>query len=284
MTLSKTDPLVSAQWLKENLDAPDLRVIEATWYPGFHPKAGQAQSEYTSTHIPDAVFFDIDSIKDPNSGLPHMLPDTVLFSSRVRRMGIGDGNRLVVYDRNNFIASARVWWTLRTMGVKDVMVLDGGLNAWQSVGGAMDDMPPVAVERHFTPRLRSDLVKSQAQVRTALSDGVTQVIDARPAGRFSGDAPEPRAELPSGHMPGSRNIPAGSLLNPDGTMKSAQDLRSLLQVSEAPIITTCGSGVTASTLALALARIGRDDAAVYDGSWTEWASTEGCPIATGSPV
>lgn len=281
MAVTKTDPLVSAQWLKENMDAPDLRVIEATWYPGFHPKAGQALTEYRDAHIPGAVFFDIDSIKDPNSDLPHMLPDTIIFSSRVRKMGIGDGNRLVVYDRNQFMASARVWWTLRAMGVKDVMVLDGGFAAWEAAGGEIEDMPPMPMERHFTPRFRSDLVKSREQVRAALADGLTQVIDARSPGRFTGEEPEPRADLSSGHMPGSRNVPAGALLNPDGTMKSAEELRSLFGVTAAPIITTCGSGVTASTLALALARIGRDDVAVYDGSWTEWASTEGCPIETG---
>ncbi|MEL6753530.1 MAG: sulfurtransferase [Pseudomonadota bacterium] len=281
MALEAPDPLVSATWLKDNITAPDLRVIEATWYPGFHEKAGQARGDYEAGHIPGAVFFDIDEIKDPGSDLPHMLPDTILFSSRVRKMGIGDGNRLVIYDRNQFMASARVWWTLRVMGVKDVMVLDGGLQAWEAAGGEIEDMPPVAVERHFTARLRSDLVKSLDQVQAALEDGASQVIDARSPGRFSGTEPEPRSDLKSGHMPGARNVPAGSLLQPDGTMKSAEELKALFSVSDAPIITTCGSGVTASTLALALARIGREDVAVYDGSWTEWASSEGCPIETG---
>ncbi|MEM9740326.1 MAG: sulfurtransferase [Pseudomonadota bacterium] len=276
-----SDPLVTAKWLKDNLAAPDLRVIEATWYPDFHGKAGKAFLEYSSGHIPGAVFFDIDTIKATDTDLPHMLPGTVAFSSSVRKMGIGDGNRLVVYDRNGFMASARVWWTLRTMGVKDVVVLDGGLQAWESAGGKIEDMPPVAVERHFTARFRSDLVKSKDQVQTALSDGLTQIIDARSPGRFSGTEPEPRPGLPSGHMPGSRNVPAGSLVNSDGTMKGAQALQALFDVSDAPIITSCGSGVTASTLALALARIGRDDVAVYDGSWTEWASTDGYPIETG---
>ncbi|MEO0816711.1 MAG: sulfurtransferase [Pseudomonadota bacterium] len=282
MTTSDAGPLVSAAWLKANLEAPDLRVVEATWYPAFQENAGDAKEVYASGHIPGAVFFDIDEIKDPSSSLPHMLPDTILFSSRVRKMGIGDGNRLVVYDRNKFMASARVWWMLRVMGVKDVMVLDGGLAAWTSVGGELEDMPPVAVERHFTARLRSDLVKNKDQVQSALGDGLTQIVDARPAGRFTGEAPEPRADLKSGHMPGARNVPAGSVMNADGTMKSKEQLSELFALGNGPIITSCGSGVTASTLALALACMGREDVAVYDGSWTEWASTDGCAIETGT--
>ncbi len=281
MAMPTPDPLVSAEWLKDNIDAPDLRVIEATWYPGFHEKAEQAHAEYKQGHIQGAVFFDIDKISNPDTDLPHMLPDTVMFSSRARKLGIGDGNRLVVYDRNGFMASARVWWTLRVMGVQDVMVLDGGYGAWLEAGGEVEDMPPVAVERHFTPRFRSDLVKNRQQVARALEEGNWDIIDARPPGRFTGEEPEPRADLKSGHMPGARNVPAGSLVAPDGRMKSREDLQALFNLSDGPVITTCGSGVTASTLALALARLGRDDVAVYDGSWTEWASTEGCAIDTG---
>ncbi|MEM6947338.1 MAG: sulfurtransferase [Pseudomonadota bacterium] len=273
------DPLVSASWLLANQNAPDLRIIEATWYLD---APGKAKTDYLEGHIPGAVFFDVDEVSDPDSPYPRMLPNTVKFSARARRMGIGDGNRLVIYDRNRFMASARVWWMLRVMGARDVAVLDGGLDAWQRAGGPLNDMPPISLDRHFTPRFRRDLVKSIDQVQEALVDGGTQIIDARPAARFQGRESEPRADMAAGHMPGAKNVPAGEVLNADGTMKSPGALRDLFQVSDEPVITTCGSGVTAATLALALARLGRPDVAVYDGSWAEWGSTRGCPVERGA--
>lgn len=278
-------PLVTAEWLSQNIEAPDIRVIDATWFAPFLNPPQTGQEAYTESHIPGAVYFDIDKIADPEATLPHTLPPPHVFSSRVRKLGLGDGNRLVVYDRNNFFASARVWWMFRTMGVEDIVVLDGGLNAWLANGGGVEDMPPVAVERHFTPRVRGDLIKTLDQMEALVADKSVQIIDARPADRFSGKAPEPREGLKSGHMPGSRNLPGSEYLTTDGFMKPVEDLRSVFTKAgidpDLPSVTTCGSGVTAAVTALSLATLGNDLAAVYDGSWSEWAANPDHPIATG---
>lgn len=276
------DPLVSAKWLLENIDAPDLRVVDASWVPPFLTDRKSGKQGYDEAHIPGAVYFDIDAIADQSSDLPHMLPDAVVFSSRVRQLGLGDGNRVIVYDHNGFYASARVWWMFRAMGHRDVKVLDGGLNAWTEAGGDTEDLPPVSVERHFTAaRKRADLVRDKAQMRELIDTKGMHILDARAPGRFNGTDPEPRAELPSGHMPGSYNVQASGLLNPDGTLKSADDLMPILADHlGAPVVTTCGSGVSAAVISLALARLGHYDAAVYDGSWSEWAADPDSPIAT----
>ena len=275
------NPLVTASWLKDHIEAPDVRIVDATYFPPFTQPKQSGEQAWAEQHIPGAVFFDIDTIKDDHSDLPHMLPDPVVFSSRVRKLGMGDGNRIVVYDRNKFFASARVWWMLRVMGHNDVKVLDGGYQAWLDVGGEIEDLPPVPVERHFTSRVRSDLVKDANQMMAAQQSGSHTIIDARPRERFDGTAPEPREGLPSGHIPGSISVPGGELLNPDGTLKSAEDLSVLFKQPKAATITTCGSGVTAAVTALALARLGNWDTAVYDGSWTDWASDPARPVATG---
>lgn len=275
-------PLVSADWLKENINAPDVRVIDATWFAPFLNPPETGHEAYLKAHIPGAVFFNIDAIADPESDLPHTMPDAIVFSSRVRKLGLGDGNRLVVYDQNGFFAAARVWWMFRVMGVSDIVVLDGGLAAWQAAGGPTEDLPPVAVERHFTPRIRADLIKTTEQILASMNNALIQIVDARPAGRFTGAAPEPRKDLPSGHIPGSINIPGGQYLTPTGHMKSTEALGDVFKAAgvniTAPIITTCGSGITAAVSALALATLGNDLAAVYDGSWTEWAADSANPI------
>ena len=273
------DPLVSAEWLLRNIEAPDVRVVDATWFAPFTNPPETGRQALMRGHIPRAAFFDIDDIADTASHLPHMLPDAVKFSSRVRRLGLGDGNRIIIYDQNNFFAAARAWWMFRVMGHKDVHVLDGGLNAWVAEGGALDDMPPVTGERHFTPRVRSDLVTDARALENLVGTARTVIIDARPDGRFFGRDPEPRAGLPSGHIPGSINLPGSHLITEDGHMKPAQDLRRLFRDPLAPTVTTCGSGVTAAITALALARLGNWDVAVYDGSWTDWASDPSRPIA-----
>ncbi|MEM7492973.1 MAG: 3-mercaptopyruvate sulfurtransferase [Pseudomonadota bacterium] len=279
--MEHADPLVTADWLKDNISAPDLRVVDATWVPPFLVGQKSGQERYQEAHIPGAVFFDIDDIAEPESDLPHMLPSPVLFSSRVRKMGLGDGNRIIVYDQNTFFASARVWWMLRTMGHKDVFVLNGGFSAWQAVGGPLEDLPPISAERHFTSRARADLVRNMDQVQTASAERNATILDARPAGRFEGSTPEPRADLKSGHMPGAVNIPASTLLTEAGTLKSAASLKAMLgKYVETPVITTCGSGVSAAIINLALARLGHWDAALYDGSWSEWASHTENPIDT----
>ena len=277
-------PLVSAKWLMDNLSAPDLRVIDATWFAPFTNPPETGHEAYLRAHIPDAVYFDINDIADPDSDLPHTFPPSHVFSSRVRKLGLGDGNRLVVYDQNNFFAAARVWWMFRAMGFSDVSVLDGGLDAWIEAGGATDDIPPVAVERHLTPRVRADLLKTKTQMAALVGKDTVTIIDARPAGRFTGEAPEPREGLPSGHIPGSVNLPGADLIE-NGRLKSADALRALFDAQgidpRKPIVTSCGSGVTAAITALALAVLGNDLVAVYDGSWTEWALDGALPIATG---
>ena len=279
------DSLVSTEWLAEHIDAPDVRMVDATWFmPGGDRNA---RTEYEACHIPGAVFFDIDEIADTDSPLPHMLPSPEKFSSRVRKLGLGDGVRMVIYDANGgYMAAHRVWWTFRTFGHEGISVLDGGLPKWTQEGRAAEDMPPVPRERHFTARQNNFLVQSRDQVLANLGSKREQVVDARSPGRFSGADAEPRAELSSGHIPGSYNVPFNTLVNMQdfGTLKSAGDIKAAFEAAGVdvtkPIITTCGSGVTASVLAFALHLIGAPDVAVYDGSWTEWASDPANPVAT----
>ncbi|MDP1554383.1 MAG: sulfurtransferase [Hyphomonas sp.] len=277
--METADPLVSAEWLLANIEAPDVRIVDATWFAPFTNPPETGRQAWMRGHLPKAVHFDIDEIADTTSPLPHMLPDAVKFSSRVRKLGLGDGNRIIIYDQNNFFAAARAWWMFRVMGHQDVQVLDGGLNAWVAEGGALDDMPPITGERHFTARVRSDLVMDAKSLENLIGSARTTLIDARPDGRFLGHAPEPRAGLPSGHIPGSVNLPGSQLITEDGRMKPAADLKPLFKDPLAPTVTTCGSGVTAAVTALALARLGNWDVAVYDGSWADWASDPSRPIA-----
>ncbi len=277
------DPLVTTAWLAERLDAPDIRIVDASWWM---PAEGRdAKSEYAAVHIPGAVFFDIDEIADEASDLPHMLPSPAKFASRVRKMGLGDGSRIVVYDASGVRSAARVWWTFRVMGHEDVVVLDGGLPKWIAEGRATTDRTSTPGERHFTARLMSDLVRDARQVGQALNSRREQIVDARPAARFTGAAPEPRVGLQSGHMPGALNVPMPEVIAPDGTMKSAAALAKIfadagVDVTKS-VATTCGSGITASVLALALARLGRWRTAVYDGSWAEWGALPDAPIVSG---
>lgn len=275
------DPLVSAEWLIENITAPDIRVVDATWVPPFLVGRKPGREVYPECHIPNAVFFDIDTVADASSDLPHMLPDAVQFSSQVRKLGLGDGNRLIIYDDNGFFASARVWWMFRAMGHRDVKVLDGGLKAWIAAGGETEDLPPAPVIRHYTARARADLVRDKAQVQNIVKNKKAQILDARAQDRFNGTAPEPRPELPSGHIPGSVCTPAGGLIGTDGKLKTADELKQQLgSYSNQPVVATCGSGVSAAVIALALARIGNWDVAVYDGSWSEWAADPDSEIAS----
>lgn len=278
-------PLVSADWLVSHLTAPDVRVLDCTWFMPDAPRTGR--QAYDSNHIPGARFFDIDDVADSDTALPHMLPPPEKFSSRVRKMGLGDGHRVICYDQNGFVASARVWWMFRVMGHADVAVLDGGFEAWRKAGGAIEDLPPLyQADRHFTVRPRRDLVRDLDQMRQAVDGAGAQIVDARSAPRFRGEAAEPRPGLRSGHIPGSLNLPYGQLIAADGCMKSDADLRAEFEKAgvdlSKPIINTCGSGVTAAVLALAQSVAGHDGAAVYDGSWTEWgAETGSTPVATG---
>ncbi len=281
--MTQQDPLVSAQWLADHLNAPDVRIIDASWHL---PTSGRnAYAEYKAAHIPGAVFFDIDDICDEDSPLPHMLPHPVKFSSRMRKLGLGDGSRFVVYDTEGLFSSARVWWMLRAMGHEDVVVLDGGLPKWIAEGRKTDDLPLPPRERHFTVRYHSALVRDLEQVKDALATGREQVVDARPPERFRGEAPEPRPGVKSGHIPGSKSVHWASLLGPDGALLPAAELEKAFATAgvdtKSPIISSCGSGVSAAILALALARLGHVRTPVYDGSWAEWGSRDDLPVATG---
>jgi thiosulfate/3-mercaptopyruvate sulfurtransferase len=278
-------PIVSAVWLKSHLSAPDVRVLDATWFMPGSPRTGR--QAYDAAHIPGSRFFDIDDIADETSALPHMLPPAAKFASRARKLGLGDGHRIICYDQNGYFASARAWWMFRAMGHEDVAVLDGGFEAWRAVGGAIEDLPPTWVaDRHFTVRGRADLVRNLEQMRGLVSRGDAQIIDARPGPRFRGEAPEPRPGLRGGHMPGAVNITPAPLLAPDGRLKPPEQLRTAFADAgielRKPIVNTCGSGVTAAVLALAQAVAGHDGASVYDGSWSEWgAETADTPVETG---
>jgi thiosulfate/3-mercaptopyruvate sulfurtransferase len=275
--------LVSTDWLAAHLKDPDLRVLDGSWYlpaDGRDPTA-----EYDEAHIPGARFFDIDDISDARSDLPHMAPPVEKFMSRLRAMGVGDGHQVVVYDGAGLMSAARVWWLFRLMGQENVAVLDGGFPKWQAEGRRVEDMAPIPRDRHMTVRFQNQLVRDVTQVAQASKLGDPQVVDARSAARFRGEAPEPREGLRAGHIPGSRNLPFGDLLNDDKTMKSTDEIRALFEAAGVdlgkPVITSCGSGVTAALLALALERLGHRDWSLYDGSWSEWGQFPTVTVATG---
>ncbi|MGI9437601.1 MAG: 3-mercaptopyruvate sulfurtransferase [Geminicoccaceae bacterium] len=274
--------LVSTDWLAKHINAPDIRVVDATYaLPtlGRNPRA-----EYEEAHIPGAVFFDIDDVADETDALPHTVPDAAKFSSRVRKLGLGDGVRIVVYDSNRFSASARVWWMFRLFGHDDIVVLDGGLGKWRADGHLIDDHPVTPTERHFTARQNNLLLRELDQIRAHVVAPAEQLVDARSAGRFQGKEPEPRPGQRAGHIPQSLNLPYTDLIAPDGTLLPEATIATRfgdagVDVAQ-PIATTCGSGVTACTLALALYQLGARDVAIYDGSWTEWGGRSDTPIET----
>jgi thiosulfate/3-mercaptopyruvate sulfurtransferase len=276
--------LVETDWLAEHLDAPDIVVIDATMHL---PTTGRnAHAEYLAGHIPGAVFFDIDDIADEESELPHMLPSTVKFASRVKRLGIGDGVRVIAYDSLGLYSAARAWWMLRAMGHNDVAVLNGGLKKWKAEGRPLEDgEPPRRSPRHFTPRFHAELVRDAGEVKALIGSPAAQIVDARSTGRFEGREADPRPGLRAGHIPSSRNVPYAALLDADGTLRSEAELRAIFAGAGVdagkPVVASCGSGVTAGIVALALAVLGRADAAVYDGSWVEWGANPSLPVATG---
>ncbi|WP_299502437.1 3-mercaptopyruvate sulfurtransferase [uncultured Roseobacter sp.] len=275
--------LVSTAWLAQHLKDPDLRILDASWYL---PEAGRdGRAEYDAGHIPGTRFFDIDEISDHRSDLPHMAPPVEKFMSRLRAMGVGDGHQVVVYDGAGLLSAARVWWLFRLMGQENVAVLDGGFPKWQAEGHPVEDMPPIIRDRHMTVRMQNQLVRDVTQVSSASKLGDHVIVDARAALRFRGEAPEPRDGLRAGHIPGSRNVPYADLLNADKTMKDPEACRAIFDAAGVdltmPIITSCGSGVTAAILALALERLGHAHWSLYDGSWAEWGMFPTVPVATG---
>ncbi|MBL4612984.1 MAG: 3-mercaptopyruvate sulfurtransferase [Emcibacter sp.] len=277
-----TPPLVSTEWLSEHLAAPDIRIVDATWHmPGDEREAYQ---QYREAHIPGAVFFDINEICDLDSPLPHMLPSPEKMSSRMRKLGIGDGNRVVVYDNSDVRSAARVWYMLKTFGLWDVAVLDGGFQKWKTERRKIEDIPPIPRMRHFTARFNTTRVRDLEHMMENLTHAKEQVVDARPPGRFSGTDPEPRADMKCGAIPGSCNVFFKDLLNAeDGTFKSPDDVRAIFEAAgldlKKPIVTSCGSGITASVLLLGLYLIGHQEIALYDGSWSEWGSHPDTPVS-----
>jgi thiosulfate/3-mercaptopyruvate sulfurtransferase len=275
-------PFVSVDWLAQRLSAPDIVVVDGSWY--LPTMNRDPQAEYLAGHIPGAVRFDIDTVKDQASPLPHMLPRPEEFEQAVGALGIGDGMTIVVYDGAGLFAAPRVRWTFLAFGAGDVRILDGGLPAWRAAGLALEEGAVSRTKRRFTARLNHAAVAAQHDVRRALETGRAQIVEARPADRFRGEAPEPRPGLRSGHMPGSRNVPFGAIVA-DGRLKEPEALADIFAQAgvdlDRPVITTCGSGVSAAILSLALERMGRPAQALYDGAWAEWGGDPDCPVVTG---
>lgn len=278
------DNLVSTDWLEEHLTAPDIVVFDASWHM---PAEGRdARAEFLAEHIPGALFFDIDALSDTESALPHMLPPPEKFAAKMRRLGVGDGKQIVCYDTKGLFSAARAWWMFKVFGHNDVAILDGGMAKWKAEGRPLEDGPAgPRQERHFTARLNATSVSDAADVLRAVQEHTAQIVDARSASRFSGVEPEPREGLRSGHMPGARNVHYAVLLNPDGTLKRPSELRSAFESAgvdlSRPVITSCGSGVTAAILSLALEAVDHHEHSLYDGSWTEWGGRDELPVVTG---
>ncbi len=281
------NPLVSTAWLADRLHDSHVRAVDASWYL---PAAGRdPAAEFREGHIPGAVRFDLDEASEPGSPLPHMLPSAEQFAALMSELGLGDDDMIVVYDASGINLSApRAWWMCRVFGHERVAVLDGGLGAWRREGRTLEtgDAAPRPAGR-FTARYDPTLVRDVPEMLEILRSGGAQLVDARSAGRFAGSEPEPRPGLRGGHIPGSRSIPFQSLVDESGRMLGADQLRGILRAAGVgpahPVVTSCGSGVTACAVALALEVAGLPPAAVYDGSWTEWGGRADLPVETGPP-
>jgi len=285
MDYARPDALVSTEWLADHLDAPDVRIVDASFY--LPAQKRDPKAEFASQHIPGAVFFDIDEIADKSISLPHMLPPPAQFAEQARELGLGSGNKIVVYDTTPMTGACRVWWMFRAMGHTDVAILNGGLPKWMAEGRPVTDAPSPPRDRPFNPKYNGDLVRSISDVRNLIESKKEQIVDARAANRFRGEVPEARAGLRVGHMPGAFNLPYNELIDAKtGTMLPADEIAARIAASgldpSKKVTASCGSGVTACVVALGLYLTGAPDVAVYDGSWTEWGGRTDTPIVTGA--
>lgn len=274
--------VVSGDWLETRLGQPGLAIVDGSWYLPAQNRDGRA--EYLAAHIPGAQFFDQDRIVAAGSTLPHSLPSPQEFAEQVSALGIADTDRIVVYDGPGFFSAPRVWWMFRVMGVREVLLLDGGMDRWKAEGRPVASGEEPARKAVFTPRFDAGAVVGLDEMRAIVASGSAQIADARPAGRFAGETPEPRPGLRSGHMPGARNLPATELSR-DGSLLPREELAG--KFAEAgidlsrPVVTSCGSGVTAAAISFALQALGHFDNRLYDGSWSEWGGRDDTPVASG---
>ncbi len=276
--------LVTTQWLANEIGASDLRIVDASW---FMPGSGQnAAQDYENGHIPTAVFMDLEELVDSNSNLPNMLPPPEKFASRMQSLGLGDGSRVVVYDNSPFKSATRAHWMLTLFGAHDVAILDGGFTKWKAEGREIESGKRALRHRHFTVWKDDKAVRTKEDMLANLDSKAAEVVDARGAGRFTGAEAEPRPEMGSGHIPGSRNLPYGELFNADGTWKRGTELRQAFDAAGVdltkPMITTCGSGMTAAVVLFAARLTGKKDVTLYDGSWSDWGIDPQTPKAQGA--
>lgn len=278
------ESLVTTDWLAKELGASDLRVVDATKFMGGSER--DARAEYEAGHIPSAVFMDLADLVDPSDPIENMAPKAERFASRMQSLGLGDGSRIVLYDDSPLTSASRAWWLLKLFGAHDVALLDGGLSKWKAEGRALEMGNHALRHRHFTVWRDAKAVRTKAQMIANVDSGAEQVVDARPAARFTGEERDPRPGMAPGHIPGSRCIPHCLLFNADGTWKQSDALLAVFTDAgidpAKPLITTCGSGMTASTLAFAAHLLGHEDVALYDGSWCEWGTDPATPKATGA--
>jgi len=282
---ANTQHLVSPQWLAERISTPNLSVVDASWYL---PAMGRDHAdEFATRRIPGAVFFDQDRIVDPHSNLPHALPPTEVFAREVGALGISDTDTIVVYDGPGFFSAPRVWWLFRVFGAKNVHLLDGGFDNWEKTGFPVETTAPATSSpTAFNAHLDAARLASLADMKRIVETGERQIADARPRGRFTAEVPEPRADMRSGHMPGAHSLPISSLAD-GGKLKSVNELQELVETAgidlSKPIVTTCGSGVTAAGISFALTVLGHADHKLFDGSWVEWSTQDDTAVVTGEP-